>query len=99
MQENQIHIGRPKLMPGFQGLGRRIDQSQADHFHPGTLQAFGHHTEITLQPRFKPGELRPVCVQTDAEKAHTQRVIDFSHMYRSILAKIATVRQFPIRKT
>jgi hypothetical protein len=74
MQKNHINIGRAKLMAGCERLDRVIDQSKVHDLdtRPGELTF--HHTQVTFQPLFQAGKLRPVSVKADAEESDSSEV-------------------------
>ena len=61
MEEDQVDVGPPEAVPGFAGLGRRVDQAEVDHLDVGPQLAAT--AAVALQPLPQPGKLRPIRVQ------------------------------------
>ena len=77
VQENQIHIGPAKGVPRFKSLFRRIDQAEVDDINSGASEFAFDGFEMALKPVFKPGELRPVCIKTNAKEPDSCAILVF----------------------
>ncbi len=73
MQENEIDIRLPELVPGFQRLFRGVNETEVDDLHPRPFQPAGHLADIGFQPRFQSIELCPVSLQPDAKQTNFKR--------------------------
>ena len=74
VQENQIHVGLAKLMPGLLRFLRCVDKSEIHDLDTGPSEFAGDLLDITSQTFAQSSELRPVSVQPDTEQSDAQRV-------------------------
>ena len=73
VQEDQIHVAAPEIVPSRHRFFRRIHHPQIDDLYSGAFDPLGDEFDVPKQPLLQPLKLRPVGFQSDAKEANPER--------------------------
>jgi len=79
VQENQVHIRLPELVPRRERLLWRVHEAEVDDLDARQRQFLRDAREVAFEPLLQARELRPVGVQADAEESDAKLLRRFVH--------------------